>query len=106
MLFQVSKKVFKSRHNSNPKVVFVDVTYNQLFVVLLRPCLSLRKGQIKLKMRLFWKIVRKLKGRIAISIYNVKRLQKYDDSQHDWIDRNKNLLYNDNEKCRKNKKGV
>jgi hypothetical protein len=66
----------------------------------------LRKEQNKLKMRLFWKTVRKLKGRIAISLYNVKRLQKYDDSQHDWIDREKNLLYNDNEKCRNNKKGV
>ena len=106
MLFQVSKKVLKSRQNSNHKVGFVDVTYNQFLAILRRPCLPLRKGQNKLKMRQFWKTVRKLKGRIAISLYNVKRLQKYDDSQHDWIDRNKNLLYNDNEKCRKNKKGV
>ena len=98
--------MLKSRHNSNPEVVLSDVTYNQLFAILRRPCLSLRKGETKLKMRLFWKTVRKLKGRIAISLYKVKRLQKYDDSQHDWIDRNKNLLYNDNEKCRNNKKGV
>ena len=63
MLFQVIKKVLKSRHNSNPEVVFIDVTYNQLFSVLFRPCQSLRKEQIKLKMRLFWKIVRKLKGK-------------------------------------------
>ena len=105
MLFQVSKKVLKSRHNSNPEVVFVDVTYNQLFAVLRRPCLSFGKEKNKLKMRRFWKIVRKLKGRKSICFF-VKRLQKYDDSQHDWIDRNKNLLYNDNEKCRKNKKGV
>ena len=106
MLFQVSKKVLKSRQNSNPKVFFVDVTYNQLFTVLRSPCLSFGKEQNKLKMRRFWNNVRKLKGRIAISLYNVKRLQKYDDSQYDWIDRNKNLLYNDNEKCRNNKKGV
>ena len=63
MLFQVSKKVLKSRHNSNPEVVLVDVTYNQLFAVLRRPCLSLRKEQNKLKMRRFWKNVRKLKGK-------------------------------------------
>ena len=82
MLFQVIKKVLKSRQNSNPKVVFVDVTYNQLFAILRRPCLSFGKEKNKLKMRRFWKTVRKLKGRIAISLYNVKRLQKYDDSQH------------------------
>ena len=92
--------------NSNPKVFFGGVTYNQLFAVLRRPCLSLRKEQNRQKMRQFWKTVRKLKGRISISLYHVKRLQKYDDSQYDWVDRNKNLLYNDNEKCRKNKKGV
>ena len=49
MLFQVITKVLESRHNSNPKVVFVDVTYNQLFAILRRPCLSLRKGQNKIK---------------------------------------------------------
>ena len=48
--------------NSNPKVFFVNVTYNQLFAVLRRPCLSFRKEKNKLKMRRFWKIVRKLKG--------------------------------------------
>ena len=57
------KKVLKSRHNSNPKMVFVDVTYNQLFAILLRPCLSLRKRKNKQKMRLFRKIVRKMKGK-------------------------------------------
>ena len=63
MFLQVIKKVLKSRHNSNPEVVLSDVTYNQLFAILRRPCLSLRKGQIKLKMRLFRKIVRELKGK-------------------------------------------
>lgn len=63
MLFQVSKKVLKSRQNSNPKVVFVDVTYNQLFAIFRRPCLSFGKEKNKLKMRSFWKIVRKLKGK-------------------------------------------
>ena len=37
MLFQVIKKMLKSRHNSNPDVVLVDVTYNQLFAVLAYP---------------------------------------------------------------------
>jgi len=63
MPFQVIKKVLKSCHNSNPKVVFVDVTYNQLFGILRRPCLSFGKEKNKLKMRRFWKIVRKLKGK-------------------------------------------
>ncbi len=63
MLFQVSKKVLKSRRNSNPKVVLSGVTYNQLFAVLFRPCLSFGKEKNKLKMRRFWKIVRKLKGK-------------------------------------------
>ena len=57
MLFQVITKVLKSCHNSNPKVVFVDVTCNQLFAILLRPCLSFGKEKNKLKMRSFWKIV-------------------------------------------------
>ena len=64
MLFQVIKKMLKSCHNSNPEVVFGGVTYNQLFAVLRRPCLSLRKEQNRQKMRRFWKTVRKLKGRI------------------------------------------
>jgi len=72
MLFQVSKKVLKSRHNSNPKVVFVDVTYNQLFAILHRPCLSLRKEQNRQKMRRLWKIVRKLKGRKSICFFSQK----------------------------------
>ena len=63
MLFQVSKKVLKNRHNSNPKEVFVDVTYNQFFAILRRPCVSFGKEQNKLKMRRFWKTVRKLKGK-------------------------------------------
>ena len=58
--------------NSNPKVLFANVTYNQLFVILRRPYLSLRKRQIKLKMRQFWKTVRKLKGRKSICFLSQK----------------------------------
>ena len=64
MLFQVIIKVLKNRHNSNPKVVFVDVTYNQLFAVLRRPCLSFGKEKNKLKTREIGKSVRKVKGRL------------------------------------------
>ena len=77
MLFQVIKKVLKSRHNSNPEVVFVDVTYNQLFAVLFRPCLSLRKGQNRQKMRRFWKIVRKLKGKTEKYLFLTDSLWTY-----------------------------
>ena len=49
--------------NSNPKVFFGGVTYNQFLAVLRRPCLSFRKEKNKLKMRRFWKNVRKLKGK-------------------------------------------
>ena len=63
MLFQVIKKVLKSCHNSNPEVVLVAVTYNQLFAVLHPPCLSFGKEQNKQKIRRFWKTVRKLKGK-------------------------------------------
>ncbi len=64
MLFQVRKKVLKSCHNSNPEVVLVAVTYNQLFAVLRRPCLSFGKEKNKLKTRQFWKSGRKMKGEI------------------------------------------
>ena len=49
-----------------------DMTYNQLFAVLGCPCLSFRKAQNKLKMRLFWKTVRKLKGRKSICFFSQK----------------------------------
>ena len=61
--FQEALMVSNYISNSNPKVFFVNVTYNQLFAVLRRPCLSLRKEQNRQKMRRFWKIVRKLKGK-------------------------------------------
>ncbi len=77
MLFQVSKKVLKSRHNSNPEVVFVYVTYNQLFAVLFRPCLSFGKEKNKLKMRRFWKIVRKLKGKTEKYLFLTDSLWTY-----------------------------
>ena len=75
--FSSGKKVLKSRHNSNPKVVLVDVTYNQLFAVLRRPCLSLRKEQNKLKMRLFWNNVRKLKGETEKYLFLTDSLWTY-----------------------------
>ena len=77
MLFQVSKKVLKSRHNSNPKVVFVDVTYNQFLAILRRPCLSFGKEKNKLKMRQFWKNVRKLKGKTEKYLFLTDSLWTY-----------------------------
>ena len=77
MLFQVIKKVLKSRHNSNPEVFFVDVTYNQLFAVLLRPCISFGKEKNKLKMRQFRKTVRKLKGKTEKYLFLTDSLWTY-----------------------------
>ena len=77
MLFQVSKKVLKSCHNSNPEVVFVYVTYNQLFAILRRPCLSFGKEKNKLKMRRFWNNVRKLKGKTEKYLFLTDSLWTY-----------------------------
>jgi len=92
--------------NLKSKVFFADVTRNRFIIVLCRFCLSFRKEKNKLKMRRFWKNDRKPKGRMAISLHSVKRVRKYYDSRHYWIDPKKNLLYTDTVKCRNTGKGV
>ena len=75
--FSSEQKSVKNGRDSNPKAVFADVTYNQLFAILRRPCLSFGKEKNKLKLRRFWKIVRKLKGKTEKYLFLTDSLWTY-----------------------------